>query len=44
MAYGDFKDLAERTASDKNLRDKSFNITKNPKFDWYQRGLASMSY
>ena len=42
MAYGDFKDLAEWT--DKVLRDKSFNITKNPKFDWYQRGLASMNY
>ena len=29
MAYGDFKDLAKRTASDKVLRDKSFNIAKN---------------
>ena len=40
MAYGDFKDLARRTASDKVLRDKAFNITKNPKYDGYQRGLA----
>ena len=44
MAYGDFKDLARRTASDKILRDKAFNIAKNPKFDGYQRGLASMVY
>ena len=44
MAYGDFKDLKRRTASDKNLRDKAFNITKNPKNDGYQRGLASMVY
>ena len=31
MAYGDFKDLARRTASDKVLRDKAFNIAKNLK-------------
>ena len=37
MAYGDFKDLARRTASDKVLRDKAFNIAKNPKYDGYQR-------
>ena len=42
MAYGDFKDLTRRTASDKILRDKAFNIAKNPKYDGYQRGLASM--
>ena len=44
MAYGDFKDLKRRTASDKILRDKAFNIAKNPKYDGYQRGLASMVY
>ena len=44
MAYGDFKDLARRTASDKVLRDKAFNIAKNPNYDGYQRGLASMVY
>ena len=44
MAYGDFKDLARRTASDKILRDKGFNIAKNPKYDGYQRGIASMVY
>ena len=42
MAYGDFKVLARRTASDKALRDKAFNIAKNPKYDGYQRRLASM--
>ena len=41
MAYGDFKDLNRRTAADKVLRDKAFNITKNPKYDGYQRSLAS---
>ena len=44
MAYGDFKDLARRTASDKVLRDTAFNLPKNPKYDGYQRGLASMIY
>ena len=39
MAYGDFRDLARRTISDKVLRDKAFNIAKNPKYDEYQRGL-----
>ena len=44
MAYGDFRDLKRRTYSDKVLRDKAFNIAKNPKYDGYQRGLASMVY
>ena len=44
MAYGDFKDSKKRTFSDKILRDKAFNIAKNPKYDGYQRGLASMIY
>ena len=44
MAYGDFKDLTRRTAFDKIVRDKAFNIAKNPKYDGYQRGLASMVY
>ena len=44
MAYGYFKDLARRTASDKTLRDKAFNITRNPRYDGYQRGLASVVY
>ena len=44
MACWDFKDLARRTASDKVLRDKTFNTAKYPKYDTYQRGLASMVY
>ena len=44
MAYGHFKDLKKRTAADNVLRDKAFNIAKNPKYDGYQRGLASMVY
>ena len=44
MAYGDFKDIVRRTASDKVLRDKAFNIAKNPKYDRYQRGLPSRIY
>ena len=44
MAYGDFKDLARRTASDKLLGDKAFNIAKSPKYDGYQSTFASMVY
>ena len=44
MAYGDFKGLTRRTASDKILCDKAFNIAKNSKYDGYQRGLTSMVY
>ena len=33
MAYGDFKNLPRRTAFDKTLCNKAFNIAKNPKFD-----------
>ena len=39
MVYGVFKDLTRRTASDKILRDKAFNIAKNPKYDGYQKVL-----
>ena len=44
MAYGDFKGLAKRTAADIVLRDKAFNIAKDPKYDGHQKGLASMVY
>ena len=41
MAYGDFKDLPRRTASDKSLCDEAFNIAKihnmmNIKKNWCQ--------
>ena len=42
MAYGKWKDLAKRTQSDKVLEDKAFKIASDPKYDGYQRGLASM--
>ena len=42
--YSNGKDLTERTVTDKILRDKAFNIAKDPKYDGYQRGLASMVY
>ena len=44
MAYGDFKDLSRRTASDKLLRDKAFNLAKNSKYDRHQGRLASVVY
>ena len=44
MAYGDFKDLARRAASDKVLSDKAFNIATNLKYEGYQRGRTSMVY
>ena len=43
-AYADHKDLINRTKADKVLRDKAYNIASNPKYDGYQRGLASMVY
>ena len=44
MVYGDFTDLTRWTASYKTLRDKAFNIAKNPKYDGYPMCLASMVY
>ena len=44
VAYSDSKDLTKRTIADKVLRDKAFNIAKDPKYDGYQQGLASMVY
>ena len=43
-AYSDSKDLVKRTTADKILKNKAFNIAKDPKYDGYQRGLASMVY
>ena len=44
MAYGKTKDLVKRTQSDKVLKDKAFKIASDPKYDGYQRGLASIVY
>ena len=43
-AYSDSKDLTKRTVADKILKNKAFDIAKEPKYDGYQRGLASMVY
>ena len=43
-AYSDCKDLTKRTAADKILKNKAFGIAKDPKYDGYQSGLASMVY
>ena len=42
MAYGETKELVKRAQSDKALKDKAFKIASDPKYDGYQRGLASM--
>ena len=44
MTYGKRKDLVRRNQSDKVLKDKAFKIANDPKYDGYQRGLASMVY
>ena len=44
MAYGKYKDLEKKAQSDKILKDKVFEVATNPKYDGYQRGLASMVY
>ena len=44
MTHGKSKYLAKRTQSDKVSRDKAFTIASDPKYDGYQRGLASMVY
>ena len=36
--------MARRTVADKVLRNKAFNVAKDPKYDGYQRGLAFMVY
>ena len=38
------QDWIKRTQSDKLLKYKAFKIVSDPKYDGYQRGLASMVY
>ena len=38
------KDLAKITQSDKFLKKKAFKISIDPKYDGYQRKIASMAY
>ena len=44
IAYKYFKDLTRRTASDRILHYKAFNIAKKSKCDRYQRGPTSLVY
>ena len=44
MTYGKSKNLVKKNQSDKVLRDKAIKITSDPKYDGYERGLASMVY
>ena len=43
-ACSDRKDLAKRTISDKILKNKTYEIVRNGKYDGYQRALPSMVY
>ena len=44
MAHGKCNSLTKSTDSDNVLRDKPFKIASNPKYNRYERGLASMVY
>ena len=44
MAYNKYKDLHKRTQSDKVLKGKSFKIASDPRYNGYERALASMVY
>ena len=44
MDYGKSNDLAKRTQPNEFLRGKAFKIASDPKYDGYQRLLASMVY
>ena len=41
-SYSDSKDLTKRTAVDKTLTDKAFEIANDLKHNGYERGLAAM--
>ena len=43
MAYGDFKDLKRKAQSHRVSKNKAFAIASNPKYDGYQRRLASLT-
>ena len=44
MAYGKSKYSTKRIQSDKFLKDIAFKIASDPKYNGYQRRLASMVY
>ena len=41
-AYTKYKDIENRLISDPKLKNSAYDIASNPKYDGYQRGLASM--
>ena len=43
-AYAKYKDVENRLISDQKLKNSGYDIASNPKYDDYQRGLASMVY
>ena len=43
-AYAKYKDVENRLIPDQKLRNSAYDIASNPKYDGYQRGLASMVY
>ena len=43
-AYKKYKDIENRLISDQKLKNSTYDIASNPKYDGYQRGLASMVY
>ena len=43
-AYAKYKDVENRLISDQKLRNSAYDIASNPKYDGYQRGLASLVY
>ena len=44
VAYSDSEDLAKRTISDKILKDRAYEISRNRNYDECQRVLAIMVY
>ena len=42
LAYGKYKDSERRRQSYKVLKGEVFEIANNPRYDGYQRRLASM--
>ena len=43
-AYTKYKDVENRLISDQKLKNSAYDIASNPKYDGYQRGLASVVY
>ena len=44
MAYNKYKDLEKRTQPDIVLKNETFEMPSNPKYNGYKRELASMIY